>query len=195
MNITGFFARKIGILLSLVLSIAVSHALPIVQEWYVPQPEAQIRQDYLVLASNTNSVADSVIAITIPVPGTRIVLDHWEDGYEVDLGNPVQSNSQIWGDGNNANGKPPGYANDPVSFAAGSVIIMRNQVPLPRNASVISFDGRDRFGSTNAIVMTRGAWFTTPGSVLANSVEVRAVPDWGTSFVLPVGEDVIFRLL
>ncbi len=177
---------------AIVLATTVIQAIPVVQEWYVPQPEAQIRQDYLVLAPNTNTITESVIAITVPIPGTRIVLDHWENGYEVDLSNPVQSNTQIWGDGNDANGKPPGYANDPVSFNAGSVIIMRNQVPLPRNAATILFDGRDRFGSSNAIVMTRGAWFTTPGPLLANSVEVRAVPDWGTSFVLPVGEDVIF---
>jgi uncharacterized repeat protein (TIGR01451 family) len=169
-----------------------AQALPIAQEWFVPQPEAQIRQDYLVLAPNTNTITESVIAITVPVPGTRIVVDHWEDGYEVDLGNPVQPASQIWGDGNDANGKPPGYASDPASFAAGSVIIMRNQVPLPRNASTILYDGRDRLGSTYGIVMTRAAWFTTPGPLLANSVEVRAMPDWGSSFILPVGEDVIF---
>lgn len=174
------------------LAVGAAQALPIAQEWFVPQPEAQIRLDYLVLASNTNTTTESVIAITVPVPGTRIVVDHWEDGYEVDLGNPVQAASQIWGDGNDANGKPPGYANDPSSFTAGSVIIMRNQVPLPRNASTILHDGRDRFGSTYGIVMTRAAWFTTPGPLLANSVEVRAVPDWGNSFILPVGEDIIF---
>lgn len=177
---------------ALIHASGVASALPIAQEWFVPQPEAQIRQDYLVLAPGTNTITDSVIAITVPVPGTKIVLDHWEDGYEVNLGTPTQTASQIWGDGNNANGKPPGYANDPASFTAGSVIIMRNQVPLPRNASTILYDGRDRFGSTFGIVMTRAAWFTNPGPLLANSVEVRAVPDWGTSFVLPVGENIIF---
>ncbi|MEI6178592.1 MAG: hypothetical protein WCS43_17000, partial [Verrucomicrobiota bacterium] len=134
--------------LALAGSALLASAVPIVQEWYVPQPEAQLRDDYLVLASNTNTICDSVIAITVPVAGTKIVLDHWEDGYEVDLGNPTQVTSQIWGDGNNANGKPPGYANDPVAFPVGSVIIMRNNVPLPRNAATILYDGRDRFGST-----------------------------------------------
>ncbi len=50
--------------------------VPVVQEWYVPQPEAQLREDYSVLASNTNSTFDSVIAVTVPVAGTRIVFDH-----------------------------------------------------------------------------------------------------------------------
>ena len=188
----GFRASLLAGGLSLLFASGVAHALAIAQEWFIPQPEAQIRADYLVLAPNTNTITDSVIAITVPVPGTRIVLDHWEDGYEVNLGSPAQTASQIWGDGNDANGKPPGYASDPVSFTAGSVIIMRNQVPLPRNAATILFDGRDRFGATYGIVMTRAAWFTTPGPLLANSVEVRAVPDWGTSFILPVGENLIF---
>ncbi|MDZ4405378.1 GEVED domain-containing protein [Prosthecobacter sp.] len=166
--------------------------LPIVQEWFVPQPEAQIREDYLVLAPKVNAIADSVITVTVPIAATKIVFDHWEDGYEMDLKNPVQPGTLIWGDGNNANGKPPGYANDPASFTAGSVITMRNNVPLPRNASAILYDGRDRLGSTYGIVMTRAAWFTDPGPLLANSVEVRALNDWGKTFVLPVGEDIIY---
>ena len=166
--------------------------LPIVQEWFVPQPEAQIREDYLVLAPKVNAITDSVITVTVPIAATKVVFDHWEDGYEVDLKNPVQPSTLIWGDGNDANGKPPGYANDPASFTAGSVITMRNNVTLPRNASTRLYDGRDRLGSTYGIVMTRAAWFTDPGPLLANSVEVRAVNDWGNTFVLPVGEDVIY---
>lgn len=169
-----------------------SWAIPLVQEWFVPQPEVQLRQDYLILAPNTNNRAETVIAITVPIDGTKIVYDHWEDGYETDLSNPVQSSTKIWGDGNNANGIAPGYENDPVSFTPGSVIILRNQVPLPRNATNVLFDGRDRLGSSNAIVMTRAAWFTSPGPLLANSVEVRATNDWGNSYILPVGEDIVF---
>jgi uncharacterized repeat protein (TIGR01451 family) len=172
--------------------VAGAAGLAIVQEWFVPQPEAQIREDYLVLAPKVNAITDSVITVTVPIAATKVVFDHWEDGYEVDLKNPTQPSTQIWGDGNDANGKPPGYANDPASFAAGSVITMRNNVPLPRNASTRLYDGRDRLGSTYGIVMTRAAWFTDPGPLLANSVEVRAVNDWGTTFVLPVGEDVIY---
>ena len=171
---------------------AAAAAVPVVQEWYVPQPEAQLREDYLVLAPATNAICDSVIAVTVSVAGTRIVYDQWEDGYEADLSNPTQATTQIWGDGNNANGKPPGYANDPASFTAGAVILLRNNVTLPRNPATILYDGRDRLGSTYGIVMTRAGWFTAPGPLLANSVEVRAVPDWGSHFELPVGEDFIF---
>lgn len=167
-------------------------ALPIVQEWFVPQPEAQLRQDYAVLAPAINSITDTVIAVTVPVVGTKVVYDQWEDGYETDLANPTQTTTQIWGDGNNVNGKPPGFVNDPASFSAGALVLMRNNVTLPRNAATLLFDGRDRLGSTYGIVMTRAAWFTNPGPLLANSVEVRPVADWGTSFALPVGENIVF---
>lgn len=67
---------------ALLASALVANALPVAQEWYVPQPEDQLRQDYSVLATGLSTIADTVIAITVPVPGTQIVVDHWEDGYE-----------------------------------------------------------------------------------------------------------------
>jgi large repetitive protein len=187
-------ALRTGLVIPLISGMlaGAASALPIVEEWFVPQPEAQLRQDYAVLAPAINSITDSVIAVTVPIAGTKVVYDQWEDGYETDLGNPTQATTQIWGDGNNANGKPPGFANDPSSFSAGALVLMRNNVTLPRNAATLLYDGRDRLGSTYGIVMTRAAWFTDPGPLLANSVEVRPVADWGTSFVLPVGENIVF---
>ena len=173
-------------------TVAGGTGLDIVQEWFVPQPEAQLREDYLVVAPRVSAIADTVITVSVPIAATMVVVDHWEDGYEVNLKSPVQSSSEIWGDGNNANGKPPGFVNDPASFSPGTVVTMRNNVSLPRNASTLLYDGRDRLGATYGIVMTRAAWFTDPGPLLANSIEVRAVNDWGNTFVLPVGEDVIY---
>ncbi|MBE2179563.1 MAG: DUF11 domain-containing protein, partial [Chthoniobacterales bacterium] len=167
-------------------------AQALVQEFYVALPETQIRQHFLQLASGTGTTFESVVSITVGNNGTRVVYDHWEDGYEVDLNNPVQSTTQIWGDGNNANGIPPGYVNDPVGLPAGAVIALRNLVNLPRNASQVLYDGRDRLGASNAIVVSRASWATNPGSVLADAVELLSTVDWGTSYVAPVGEDVIF---
>ncbi|QTN31576.1 DUF11 domain-containing protein [Akkermansiaceae bacterium] len=155
-------------------------------------PEAQIRQSFLILASNTGTTMDTVVSMVVGTSGTRMVYDHWEDGYEVDINNPTQASTQIWGDGNDANGKPPGYAQDPTSLDAGTVIALRNNVSLPRNPSSILFDGRDRVGSTKGIVMSRSSWATTPGSVLADATEVSATIDWGRNFVMPVGENEIF---
>ena len=164
----------------------------VVQEYYIPMPEAQLRDDYLALASTTSSTATSVASIVVLVAGTRIIYDHWEDGYEVDLNNPTSPKTEIWGDGNDANGKPPGFLNDPVSLPAGTAIVLKNDVALPRNPATFLFDGRDRIGSSQALAVTRAAWFTTPGPLLADACAINATTDWGTSFVMPVGENIIF---
>ena len=163
----------------------------IVQEYFVPMPEAQLRQAFLKLAPKAGSTLDLVISMQVPVNGTRVVFDHWEDGYEIDIHNPAQATTLIWGDGNNANGIPPGLANDPLGLPAGTVLALRNLVPLPRTSAIL-YDGRDRVGATQAIVMSRTAWATDPGALLADSTFVPSTADYGIAFTLPVGQDVIF---
>jgi uncharacterized repeat protein (TIGR01451 family) len=51
-------------------------------------------------ASGMNSVVSSVASAN----GQRIYYDHWEDGLEPDLLNPVQATTWVLGDGNAANG-------------------------------------------------------------------------------------------
>ncbi len=70
------------------------------------------------------------------------------------------------------------------------MINLRNLVSLPRNPSTLLYDGRDRFGGTKALVVTRTGWAVAPGSVLAGSVEVMATMDYGTQYISPVGQDV-----
>ena len=188
---TGVRALMLAVAL-LLTSAAGAHAQSIVQEYYVPMPEAQIRASFLTLAPATGATMDSVISIVVAVAGTRVVYDHWEDGYEIDLNNPVQASTKIWGDGNDANGIPPGFVHDPVSFTYGTVLALRNLVPLPRNAATILYDGRDRVGATRGIVMSRSAWATSPGPVLADATEVQPTIDWGTNFIMPIGQNVIF---
>ncbi len=167
-------------------------AQSVVQSYYVPVPEQQVRQAFLVLAGNTGTTIDSVVSMVMGVNGTRVVYDHWEDGYEIDLDHPAQASTQVWGDGIDANGKPPGFASDPAALNAGDVIALRNLVTLPRNPSTVLYDARDRVGATKGIVMSRAAWAVQPGSVLADAVEVTATLDWGVSYVAPVGQDVVF---
>jgi len=166
-------------------------AFPVAQEFFVPMPEAQIRDNFLIVAPNTGTEFESVISVVVPSSGTRIVYDQWEDGYELDIENPSQSSSRIWGDGNNANGIAPGFVNDPAGLSAGTVLTLRNIVPLPRSSTIL-FDARDRLGASSAVVMTRAAWATVPGPLLADAVSVPATADYGTSFVMPLGQDVIF---
>lgn len=168
-------------------------AANIIHEFYVPMPEAQSRTALVSIEPASGIVGqtmESVVSIVVTGTGSIVHYDEWEDGYEVDLNNPTQSTTKIWGDGNNANGIPPGYANDPASLASGAVINLRNLVSLPRNPATLLFDGRDRFGGTKALVVTRTGWAVAPGSVLAGSVEVMATMDYGTQYVSPVGQDV-----
>ena len=167
-----------------------AQAVFMVHDFYLPMPEAQIRTSLVALQPATGTTMDSVFSIVATGNGTIIHYDHWEDGYEIDINNPVQGTTQIWGDGNNANGKPPNYANDPAGLSAGAVISLRNLVTLPRNAATVLYDARDRVTASKAIVVSRAAWATNPGSVLAGAVEVNATIDYGTSFIAPVGQDV-----
>ena len=167
-----------------------AHAVFMVHDFYLPLPEAQIRATMLSLAPKTGTTLESIFSIVVTGPGTIIHYDQWEDGYETDVNNPLQRATQIWGDGNDANGTPPGYASDPSGLPTGAVIALRNLVSLPRNPAVFLYDARDRVTASKAIVVSRAAWATSPGSVLGCAVEVNATIDYGTSFVSPLGQNV-----
>lgn len=110
-------------------------AANIIHEFYVPMPEAQVRTALVAIEPASGIVGttmESVVSIVVTGAGTVVHYDEWEDGYEIDINNPTQSTTKIWGDGNNANGIPPGYANDPASFPSGAVINMRNQISTLR---------------------------------------------------------------
>src|SRR2546423_5502738 len=107
----------------------------IVQEFYLPMPEAQIYQANSAIISGTSATNFSTFSIVVSGSGTVIYYDQWEDGYEINLSSPTQPTTQIWGDGNDANGIPPGFAHDPAGLTAGTVITLANNVPLPRNPS------------------------------------------------------------
>src|SRR5262249_8635452 len=96
---------------------------------------------------------------------------------------------QVWGDGNDANGIPPGMAHDPQGLPTGTALTLRNNVTLPRNPSTLLYDGRDRVTATKALVVSRMCWPTTPGSVLAAAPHVPPPIDYGLSYISPVGQD------
>ena len=52
------------------------------------------------------------ISIAVVADDTLIYYDHWEDGYEPNLSFPIQSSTEVWGDGDLTNGIAPGYPND-----------------------------------------------------------------------------------
>ena len=167
-----------------------ARAVNLVQEFYLPMPEAQISQANNAIISGSAGAINSTFSIIVTGSGTVIYYDQWEDGYETDLSNPTQASTQIWGDGNDAHGIPPGFAHNPLGLPAGTVITLTNSVSLPRNPSSFLFDGRDRIAATKAVVVTRAGWPTSIGPVFAGAVSVLSTMDYGTNYLSPVGQDL-----
>jgi hypothetical protein len=173
-----------------------NEALPApLQTYFVPFPETPLLTTLNTIQSGVSPAQDvrSIISIAVAATGTVIYYDHWEDGYEANVRNPLlrQSTTQIWGDGNTSNGTAPGEADD--IFEAGDAFVLDNVVDLTpsRNASQIFFDGADRVQASSPISMSRGAWALDPGSLFAGGTEVRDTDNWGTEFVVPFGENTV----
>ena len=171
-----------------------AQAATLVQDFYLPMPEAQIYQANSAIISGTGSTIFSIFSIVVTGDGTVIYYDQWEDGYEVDLSNPTQPTTQIWGDGNDAHGIPPGFAHNPLGLPAGTVIMLTNNVTLPRNPSTLLFDAGDHIAATKALVISRAAWPIPTGPVFAGAVGVLSTMDYGTNYISPVGQNLTNNL-
>ena len=172
--------------------LAVADAGPAPVETYlVPLPEEDIRAGSLALFTGTGDTIRTVISLTGAVDGTIIYYDHWEDGFEADLANPVQASSEVWGDGDASNGAPPGCGADGCDvFGAGDNASLINDVfANPRNSGNILYDGGDQIGATGPIAVTRAGWPTNPGTLLAGAVEVYPTDAWGSAYEVPMGVD------
>ncbi|MHC1707801.1 MAG: Ig-like domain-containing protein [Bacteroidales bacterium] len=154
--------------------------------YYVPLPEQQIYNAFKVLYTSTGTNIRTVVSVVPSTSNTLIYYDHWEDGYEANLGVKTQASTEIWGDGNAGNGFPPGYPADPP-IVAGSPINCQNDISLPRGSTPIKYDGRDKFGSSKSLAVSRSSWATTPGSVLADATEFYNTKSFGTFFYFPIG--------
>lgn len=174
-------------------------------EYYVPIPDEQVRTWAVAIDEGAYGVSDevhTVISVTATLNWTVLYYDHWEDGFEIDLANPVQPNTEIWGDQDCSNGFTPllGSCTPGVDDAldavmGGDVIALENDVPAnPRNPSAKYWDGGDKIGSSNLLAVTRVGWPTMVGAfsgvVLAGAVEVFVNSDWDTAFESPVGDDI-----
>ena len=161
-------------------------------------PEAQISSANNSIVSGSAGAVNSTFSILVTGDNTVIYYDQWEDGYETDLSNPTQSTTQIWGDGNDAHGIPPGFLHNPLDACRnfyGTIITLTNSVSLPRNPSQILWDARDHIAATKALVITRAAWPTSIGPVFAGAVGLLSTLDYGTNYLSPVGQDMTNGLM
>ena len=188
MNVKEFYIPYVKNLLCLLLVIGLflNAEAQVAKTFFLPLPEEQLQQNFNSFSSAGNQM-EMVVSITITDKNTIIYYDHWEDGYEVDIFNPVQPTTLIWGDGIPSNGMPPNYTVDLLN--PGCVVSLRNIVPVPRNPSNIYFDARDKLLTEEYLVVAKANWATEPGSVLSGAVEVYDTLIYGNRFIVPIGED------
>ncbi len=177
----------------LVTGLAVASGRAPVQIYYVPVPEDQALAALQALypsaaecGGNSQTAAypvTSYIAIATSVPGTVIVYDHWEDGYEYDLSNPIQSSTEVWGDGDLENGWLSDYPSD---WLDGGAIVLTSRIS---ERAALDYDGGDRIAADGNIAVTRAVWASGSDAQMAGSVVMAPLRDWGTRYVMPVGQD------
>ncbi len=195
--------RALGaVLASSALASAQPAAAQIQTEFYIPIPENEALESLDDVNSGTDDPVQTFVSISVP-NDCQVFYDHWEDGYEADLANPSQATSLSWGNGNDADGVPPGFASDPSPLSGGTVLVLQSSVVTGMSTgdedpnapgadaalqATIDFDGRDRVGTTCASSMTRAAWADV-GTVNAGAVEVWPLSQWGTSYTVPIGQN------
>jgi uncharacterized repeat protein (TIGR01451 family) len=161
---------------------------------YVPLPADELQEAFESINTAANTTLDFTVGITNASDGAVAYYDHWEDGYEADVANPVQATTLIWGDGDPLNGDASTVCSTCAGdlLTAGDVFVLRNDITTPRNTAEIRWDGRDKVASTRGFALTAGGWTTPLGSVLAAAVSAYDTSRFGTSFVVPIGEDTPF---
>ncbi len=78
---------------------------PPVQIFYIPAPEDDgFNALQGIFPGNVPlPITEPIISFTsisVIADGTILYYDQWEDGYEIDISNPTQATTQVWGDGN-----------------------------------------------------------------------------------------------
>lgn len=158
--------------------------------YYIPFSENEARTALSRSASSSipSSNIRTVISLKMPYPGMVIIWDEWEDGYELNALNPLQTTTRVWGDGNPYNGIVPGYSNDIIP--PGGSIVLDNTIPVnPRVSSNLFYDGRDKITASGQITVTQVCGEPSIMQVQCMKTNVSPVKDFGTSFTIPAGEN------
>jgi hypothetical protein len=166
--------------------------LPI-QTFFVPLPEAELHtQLFQKIYTSASSTIVNILSISISNDQTWIWYDHWEDGFELDVTKPAMRTTEIWGDGNAANGCAPiaNCTNSLDRLMAGDTLVIQRNIVTPRVASTIMFDGGDRIQASSTVSVVKANYPLSPGSVLAGAIEIVDTAQWGLQYEAPVGIDI-----
>jgi len=162
------------------------------QTFFIPMMEQDLIDQALKRVSTTavGGRFMTMLAFSITTDYTIIWYDHQEEGYEIDILNPYQPATQIWGDMNAANGCSPMVTtctNENDVLMAGQTLQIANFVDVSPRGTKLYFDGGDKVFASYPITVTRAGYSERPGSVLAGGVEVYDTEAWGTEYISPVG--------
>ncbi len=157
------------------------------QEYIVLGREGQVFEflDYLADSEGNPFSADameSVVTLTATLTGQRIVYDHWEDGYEPDIRQPVQATTETYSLGR-------GEALSLRSDGSGGGV--NDVVPIPRDPADLRYDGGDRVLSLGGPVNLAHSMWPQNLVWIGGAWEVYARQAlWGfLSYRIPVGTD------
>jgi len=206
----------IAVLLSLFTATPVAAQPTGYQEYYVLGYELHVWRAFLGIYDGSDEHIPGRICSTISLVATAdyqvIYYDHWEDGYEADLLNPVQPTTEVYGDGDTSNG---GTGSD-ILLAGNDINLVSNQnvtgptaitgyvaVDPVRNPADLRYDGGDRIITSGGPVdLTHAMWplrhwnghSWVGGSWIGGAWEIysrQAYTDADAySYRLPIGEDL-----
>ena len=169
--------------------------------------EEHIRRAFMEINDGTDppELVDGKICSTVSLVATTnyqiIYYDHWEDGYEADLMNPVQLTTLVFGDGNPVNGG----SGDDILYAGSDINLTSTQnltgtldvngyVPVypARNPAYLRYDGGDRLISVGGPVNLTHAMWPLNNSWIGGAWEIPSRQTYQDTFVysIPVGEDL-----
>jgi uncharacterized repeat protein (TIGR01451 family) len=177
------------------------------QEYYVLGYEEQVWRAFLAINDDPDleEIQTGKICSTVSLVATAdyqvVYYDHWEDGYESDLLNPVQSTTMIYGDGDTGNGGSESdflRAGEDINLIsdqdiAGTTAIT-GYVPVSpaRNPADLRYDGGDRIISSGGPVDLVHAMWPLGNSWIGGAWEVYSRQAYANShsYRLPIGEDL-----
>eukprot|EP00808_Paulinella_micropora_P029943 g68785.t1 len=164
-----------------------------VESYLNPQPEKLVLRDFQDLLptdlERTGQDLNVVLAVGIVFPGTIILYDHWEDGFEMDIREPSQSTTLIFGDGDLATGFHPTFLTD-LFEVTDSLVLVEQFVNASndRDPAMIMYDARDRLWSTLPVVVVKAGYPTHAGAIQAGAFEIYPEGQFaGTHFRVGLG--------
>jgi len=198
----AFLFVYVTVLLSLLIP-APAYAQPTgYQEYYVLGYEEHAWRAFLAINDDDPDPAGlqigricSTVSLVATADHQVIYYDHWEDGYEADLLNPVQSTTEVYGTGSDIL-----LAGDDITLTSdqgigGSTVITASVPVSPtRNSAYIRYDGGDRIFSVGGPVDVAHAMWPLDNSWVGGAWEIYSRQAYASaySYHLPIGEDLYY---